>query len=259
MRHRRQHAFTLIELLVVISIIALLIGILLPALAAARTTAVTLQCLTQLRDIGIAVDVYSLDHDGDVPINGNATGGQSFDGKIVRWPNLINPYYGQSDKGNSGDVYGFLHYKCPTQIDIAPPGINPVGTYGINTFFGHAENTSGNFFNRPVQKNWRQKAQIDRPSDLPFFGDTGAEDTAAPGSAGGLSISETGPHGNAEFKYGWSDPVGEVNDRGPSPNHNGATNYLFADGHAETIGEIWPWSDFIGTDFHPKGDITVDP
>ncbi|MAX23648.1 MAG: hypothetical protein CMJ19_04005 [Phycisphaeraceae bacterium] len=55
---RKNSGFTLIELLVVISIIALLIGILLPALAAARKSAQNVKDQTQLKQMGVAMEVY---------------------------------------------------------------------------------------------------------------------------------------------------------------------------------------------------------
>lgn len=62
-----RNAFTLIELLVVISIIALLVGILLPALGAARKSAQNAACLSALKQIGIAIGAYAVDNKEYVP------------------------------------------------------------------------------------------------------------------------------------------------------------------------------------------------
>ena len=60
---KSTRGFTLIELLVVISIIALMISVLLPALTAARATARSIQCSSQLRQMHLGVMIYADEHD----------------------------------------------------------------------------------------------------------------------------------------------------------------------------------------------------
>jgi prepilin-type N-terminal cleavage/methylation domain-containing protein len=118
--------FTLVELLVVIGIIGVLISILLPALNKAREQAKTVQCLSNMRQIGAAVQEYANETGGVlIPAEWrnpptSAKGGSGTDA----WPVLmvvlkLVPY---PATGNEGDTTRTVFY-CPSAIvDLANPG-----------------------------------------------------------------------------------------------------------------------------------------
>jgi len=71
-RQKHAGAFTIVELLAVIGIVAVLMGVLVPALASARASARKIGCLTNLRQIGLSVHLYADDNHGNIPFGPKA-------------------------------------------------------------------------------------------------------------------------------------------------------------------------------------------
>ncbi|MFI4853749.1 MAG: type II secretion system protein [Phycisphaerales bacterium JB065] len=89
-----RKGFTLIELLVVVAVIALLVGILLPALGAARRQAIAVGCASNLKQLGLGIGLYYNDYPSTLPqVRVNASGG------------IVSP--GDADQGvNMGALFG---------------------------------------------------------------------------------------------------------------------------------------------------------
>src|SRR5687768_14320974 len=92
---RRRHAFTLVELLVVIGIIAVLVGILMPALSTARRQAQSVKCLAALQQIGQGFHMYASQYKNTWPCAVHDSGNPTYPlpaGKMLRWQDRILPF-----------------------------------------------------------------------------------------------------------------------------------------------------------------------
>lgn len=130
---RSSVAFTLIELLVVISIIALLISILLPALQQARAAGKNVQCLSNQRQISVAMNAYAADNKGFIAsmlFARRQTYSRYPNGWVVsanstspwQWYLVTNEYISNGWTTNDDKVFGLrLATVCPTFMDKNGP------------------------------------------------------------------------------------------------------------------------------------------
>lgn len=154
--------FTLIELLMLIAIIGILASILLPSLSKAREKSKTVVCLSNLKQISVAMEMYV------------STNSESYvDYNLARnrfWTALLHPYYGVDDVLNcpsglpvEGEEWGNAKRGWATQAFWNEfNGTYPTGSYGINGWIYNRNNVS--YYKRP--------SHVLEPDTTPVFSDS---------------------------------------------------------------------------------------
>lgn len=216
----RKRAFTLVELLVVIGIIALLIGILIPALSKAQQQAKVTACLSNIRQLTTAWMTYSNEYKGALVFaeTGEAsTDPDKRDGWVIDIPG--DPATNTRASIERGLIWKYAPaaeaYRCPASYDTAN-----FRSYSINTYMNGRASLLTPPAPPPIAKISRAKSKL-----MVFIEE----------------FDERG-FNQGSFYQVWVDPrdqstrqwlFGDV----PAFFHKKATNMSFADGHAET--RIW--------------------
>ena len=225
-RHR-SWGFTLIELLVVIAIIAILAGMLLPALSKAKAKAQQTACLNNMRQLGVATLMYVNDYEkypGCLMVSG---------GFRYVWP-----YRLFSQMGTNRAVF-----SCPTAPQNSRWDTNVNKTLGApypsnrpgRDPWGVSQNTRFSIGYNDWGAMPPGRPQRGLGGDVDIVGEVSASEVAKPSEMIMLGDSKPGgasPNQTTDLFDGNIDPADP--DEWPSNRHNRKTTLMFADGHAES-------------------------
>jgi prepilin-type processing-associated H-X9-DG protein/prepilin-type N-terminal cleavage/methylation domain-containing protein len=218
-------AFTLVELLVVIAIVALLAAMLLPVLGRAKLTAQSSNCVSNLRELGLATQLY-LGDDGDVFFFRSqpaTTAGQQW---WFGW--LASGAEGtRAFDLSTGVLFPYLHGSdvrlCPSPVWDSPQfklkGTNVIFSYGCNAYLFIAQTSPQ--LTPPVHAN-----KVSQPADTALFADAAQVNTFEKPASPSNPMFEEWYYLDLETNY--ANPNNEPNGHF---RHSQKANVVFCDGH----------------------------